>query len=76
MSKKTGLVLGGLILVAAAGIGGWFLAKKYKGDNGTSGLRGLGTPTLYGDWNTNQLNAFRRQQGMLYHQRRGIPQVF
>ncbi len=75
-SKKTGLILGGVILAAGAGVGIYFLAKKYK-EPGTAGIGRAAQPRLYrGDWNAGASNAWRRQQGMLYAQRQGIPQVF
>jgi hypothetical protein len=74
-SKKTGLILGGLVLTAGAGVGIYFLAKKYK-EAGTAGLGAFRNRLYHGDWNAQNMNAWRRQQGRLYTQRQGIPQNF
>lgn len=75
-SNKTGLIIGGVLLAAGAGVGIYFLAKKYK-EPGTAGLGAFRQPPLYrGDWNVNHENAWKNQHGRLYAQRKGIPQVF
>ena len=68
---KTGLILGGLVLATGGTVGGYFLYKRMKG-----GVGRIGAPIYYGDWNIGQIEAYQRQQGMLFQQRQGIPQVF
>ena len=70
---KTGLIVGGLLLAAGAGVGGYFLWKSYKGEGSVSGMH-IGT--YYGDWNTNQINAWREQQARLFAQRHGVTQTY
>lgn len=76
-SKKTGLILGGLILTAGAGVGIYFLAKKYKAaDAAITGIGAFRNRLYHGDWNAQTMNAWKGQQGRLYTQRQGIPQEF
>ena len=71
--RKTGLIMGGLALAALCGVGGYYLYVNMKE---SENVTGLGTPMYYGDWNTGQVGAYKRQQAMLLQQRQGIPQVF
>jgi hypothetical protein len=70
---KKGKLLGGLIMAAGAGVGIFFLARKYKDADVGAVVR---TPVYHGDWNRQRMNSWQRQQGLLFTQQQGIPQVF